>query len=324
MKAELHQRADDLSDALWNIVVKRKEAANTELTSQKDAKFAEWQAEWLVSLFMHLMQLELERFVQVIKFVHEVLLLQSHLNIPALPDVSCKLPVPLPVTFLSLPNEFKSSEKYHAWAAEAAKLGIHDESKDVKKDGKDAKKDPKANTAKANAPKETQEDHVAIVFSKLSESLDFVVQTSKSYGLVEPVKSEIVPSKAPAKEKKEEKEAREAKEKAEQVAFDQEHEELMKSPVWAWFKEIREAMLHTLELRIQRLKSKCEEECLALKLHCDKLWKNLDDSIGETIKLENSAIENLSSLIKVLSFNFSYCKLEYHRTRLYFALRPPT
>lgn len=217
-----------------------------------------------------------------------------------MPDINSKLAIPYPVTFPSLASDFKATEKYQLWLSDVAKFGIHDE-KEAKKESKDSKNvKPVGKTTNIVS----NDDSSTITLSKISESFELLSNIGKSYGSFELLKSDIS-SKAPPKEKKEEKEAREIKEKAEQAAFDLEHEELLNSPIVQYYKEIRDFSSNTLEIKLRRLKSKCESECLAIRHQADKLWNRLDSMIGDNIKSENNAIENLSSIIKVFNNYFS-------------------
>jgi hypothetical protein len=62
-KAELHQRADDLRDRLWDMCDKRREESEAERVSAIENRWAEDQYISLCNAYVTMMQLEVDRYV---------------------------------------------------------------------------------------------------------------------------------------------------------------------------------------------------------------------------------------------------------------------
>ncbi|XP_073537693.1 sperm flagellar protein 2 isoform X2 [Phyllobates terribilis] len=70
-KAELHQRADDLRDRLWDICDNRKEEAEQERTEVMSDGWLEDHLGILMNHFFSLMQVEVDRFQDTMRFLHD-------------------------------------------------------------------------------------------------------------------------------------------------------------------------------------------------------------------------------------------------------------
>ncbi|XP_066458540.1 sperm flagellar protein 2 isoform X2 [Eleutherodactylus coqui] len=70
-KAELHQRVDDLRDCLWDICDKKKEEAEQERAEVKSNGWLEDHVGILMNHFFSLMQVEVDRFQDTMRFLHD-------------------------------------------------------------------------------------------------------------------------------------------------------------------------------------------------------------------------------------------------------------
>ncbi|XP_053555644.1 sperm flagellar protein 2 [Bombina bombina] len=71
IKAELHQRVDDLRDRLWDICDKRKEEAEQERNDIMNDGWLQDHTGILINFFFSLMQAEMDRFQDTVKLLHD-------------------------------------------------------------------------------------------------------------------------------------------------------------------------------------------------------------------------------------------------------------